>query len=125
MVFNNTQEAERQDEYTFREQLLLSRFKVLIFDIVEKWSKSYQRGLKYYNDKQTITLELWTNGYKWVKSNKPMLSIELDNSIEYCIPAEDETKITNFDIEVMNKLQWYSFDQYKKSIQYLVCHITN
>jgi hypothetical protein len=26
---------------------------------------------------------------------------------------------------VMNKLQWYSFDQYKKSIQYLVCHITN
>jgi len=40
MVFNNIQEAERQDEYTFQEQLLLSRFKLLVFDIVEKWSRS-------------------------------------------------------------------------------------
>ncbi len=48
---------------------------------------------------------------KWVKS---IFSIELDNSIEYYIPARQETKITNFDIELMNKLKWYTFDQCKK-----------
>jgi len=51
---------------------------------------------------------------KWVKSNKSIFSIELDNSIEYYIPVGQETKITNFDIEVMNKFKWYSFDQYRK-----------
>lgn len=58
-----------KEENTFREHLPLSRFKVLVFEIVEKWSKSYERGLKQYNGKQTITLHLWTSGYQWVKSN--------------------------------------------------------
>jgi hypothetical protein len=50
-------------ENTLRERLPLSRFKVLAFEIVEKWSKSYERGLKQYSNKQTIPLELWTSGY--------------------------------------------------------------
>ena len=50
---NNALEATNRvikDENTSRERLPLSRFKVLAFKIVEKWSKSYERGLKKYND---------------------------------------------------------------------------
>ncbi len=84
-----------------------------------------EKSSRISNEVKETIKELWANGYKWVKSNKTIFSIELDNSIEYYIPVGQETKITNFDIEVMNKLKWYSFDQYKKIIQYLVCHITN
>lgn len=102
-----------KDENIFRKRLSLSRFKVLVFEFVEKWSKSYQRRLKQYNDKQTISLDLWTNGYQWVKSNKSILSTESNNLVQYYIPAGDETKITNTEIDVMKKMKWYSFDQYK------------
>ncbi|CAF4089063.1 unnamed protein product, partial [Rotaria sordida] len=81
---NNALEATNnviKKENTLRERLLLSRFKVLAFEIVEKWSKSYERGLKQYSDKQTISLELWTSGYQWVKSNKSILSTECDNLV--------------------------------------------
>ncbi|CAF4631998.1 unnamed protein product [Rotaria socialis] len=101
-------------ENTLRERLHLSRFKVLAFEIVEKWSKCYERGLKKYNYKQTISLELWTTGYQWIKSNKSILSTECDNLVHYYIPAGDETKTTNFGIEVVKKMQWYSYDQYLK-----------
>ena len=100
-------------ESTLRERLPLSRFKVLAFEIVEKWSKSYEQGLKQYSDKQTISLELWTSGYQWVKSHKSILSNECNNLVQCYIPAGDETKITNVDIDVMKKMKWYSFDQYK------------
>ena len=113
---NNALEATNRvikAENTLRERLPLSRFKVLAFEIVEKLSKSYERGLRKYNNKQTISLDLWTSGYQWVKLNKSVLSIEHDNDIEYFIPAGDETKITNADIDVMKKMKWYTFDQYK------------
>ncbi|KAF9758301.1 hypothetical protein NGRA_3148 [Nosema granulosis] len=114
---NNALEATNRvikDENTFRERLPLSRFKVLALEIVEKWSKSYERGLKKYSDQQTISLDLWTNGYQWVKSNKSILSTEYHDSIEYFIPAGGVTTIANSDIDVMNKLKWYTFDQYFK-----------
>ncbi|CAF4159000.1 unnamed protein product [Rotaria magnacalcarata] len=101
-------------ENTLRERLLLSRFKVLAFEIVEKWSKCYERGLKKCNYKQTISLELWTTGYQWVKSNKSIFSTECDNLVQYDIPAGDETKITNVGIDVVKKMKWYTFDQYQK-----------
>ncbi|CAF1565162.1 unnamed protein product [Rotaria magnacalcarata] len=101
-------------ENTLRERLLLSRFKVLAFEIVEKWSKCYERGLKKCNYKQTISLELWTTGYQWVKSNKSIFSTECDNLVQYDIPAGDETKITNVGIDVVKKMQWYTFDQNQK-----------
>ena len=37
---------------------------MLVLEIVEKWSKSYERGLKQYNEMQTISLDLWTNAYQ-------------------------------------------------------------
>ncbi|CAF4450207.1 unnamed protein product [Rotaria socialis] len=96
---NNALEATNnviKKENTLRERLPLSRFKVLAFEIVEKWSKCYERG------------------YQWVKLNKSILSTECDNLVQYYIPAGDETKITNVGIDVVKKMKWYTFDQYKK-----------
>jgi hypothetical protein len=38
---------------------------------------------------------------------------ESNNSIQFYTSAGDETKITNPEIDVMKKMKWYSFDQYK------------
>ncbi|CAF5175734.1 unnamed protein product, partial [Rotaria magnacalcarata] len=74
-----THNAWYEGENTLRGRLTLSRFKVFAFEIVEKWSKCYESGLKKYNYKQIISLELWTTGYQWVKLNKSILSTECDN----------------------------------------------
>jgi hypothetical protein len=102
-----------KDENTFCERLTLSRFKILTLEIVEKWSKSYERGLKQFHDKQTVTLDIWTNSYQWVKLNKSIVSTKLENEIEFYIPAEQELNISKSEIDVMKKMKWYSFDQYK------------
>ncbi|CAF4035093.1 unnamed protein product, partial [Adineta steineri] len=47
-----------KDENIFRERLPLSRFKILTFEMVQKWSKSYERGLKQFHDEQTVTLDI-------------------------------------------------------------------
>jgi hypothetical protein len=60
-----------------------------------------------------MSLDLWTNGYQWVKSNESILSSEFDDSIQYYIPVGDETNISNIEIDVTKKMKWYSFDQYK------------
>ena len=67
-----------------------------------------------YHEKQTVSLDLWTNGYQWAKSNKSVIPIKVDEElIQYYIPAADQTNISNVEIDVMKKLKWYSFDQYK------------
>jgi hypothetical protein len=38
---------------------------------------------------------------------------ESNNSVQFYTSAGDETKITNPEIDVMKKMKWYSFDQYK------------
>ncbi|CAF1507876.1 unnamed protein product [Adineta ricciae] len=102
-----------KDENTFRERLPLSRFKILTFEIVEKWSKSYERNLKLFHDKQTVTLDIWTNSYQWVKLNKSIVSKKLDDAIEFHVPAGNELSISKNSIEIIKKMKWYSFDQYK------------
>ncbi|CAF2080660.1 unnamed protein product [Rotaria magnacalcarata] len=96
---NNALEATNniiKKKNTLGERLLLSRVKVLAFEIVEKWSKCYERG------------------YQWVKSSKSIFSTECDNLVQYDIPAGEETKITNVGIDVVKKMKWYTFDQYQK-----------
>jgi hypothetical protein len=106
---NNALQATNRvikDENTFREHLPPSRFKVLAFETVEKWSKSYERGLKQYSEKQIISLDLWTHGYQWTKSNKSIPSTESENLIEYYIPAGETTEITNVEVNIMKKMKW-------------------
>jgi hypothetical protein len=95
------------------ERLPLSRSKVLIFEIVEKWSKLYERDLKQFHDKQTITLDIWTSSYQWVKLNKSVVSNKLDNEIEFYLLAGEELNISKAEIDNMKKIKWHSFDQYK------------
>ena len=113
---NNALEATNRvikDENTFRERLPLARFKVLTFEIVEKWSKLYERNLKQFYDKPTVTLDIWTKSYQWVKLNKSIISNKLDNVIECYVPAGEELNISKNAIDIMKKMKWYSFDQYK------------
>ncbi|CAF1944156.1 unnamed protein product [Rotaria magnacalcarata] len=107
---NAVKKIESMDENTFRERLPLSRFKVLTFEIVEKWPKSYERGLKQFHDKQTMTLDIRTDSCQWVKLNKSIASTKLENEIEFCVPAEKELSISKNEIDVMKKIKWYSFD---------------
>jgi hypothetical protein len=61
---NNALEATNRvikAKNTLRERLPLSKFKVLAFEIVEKWSKPYERGLRKFNNKKTISLDLLTS----------------------------------------------------------------
>ncbi|CAF1526676.1 unnamed protein product [Didymodactylos carnosus] len=87
----------------------LWRFKVLTLEIVEKWSKSYERGLKQFSKKQTVTLDLWTNAYQWTTSNRSILWPELDDTIEYYY-SFDQYKIKAFNVWCVtlpvDKLRW-------------------
>jgi hypothetical protein len=53
-----------------------------------------------------INGSIWTNQY---------FRLNFYNSIEYYIPVGQETKITHFHIEVMNKLKWYPLTSIKKT----------
>ncbi|CAF1296895.1 unnamed protein product, partial [Didymodactylos carnosus] len=92
---NNTLEATNRvikDENTLGECLPLSRLKVLAFEIVGKWSKSYERGLKKYIISKQFHWIYGPAGYQWVKLNKSVLSIEHDNDIEVTFTQECKTK---------------------------------
>ncbi|CAF1141119.1 unnamed protein product [Didymodactylos carnosus] len=92
---NNTLEATNRvikDENTLGECLPLSRLKVLAFEIVGKWSKSYERGLKKYIISKQFHWIYGPAGYQWVKLNKSVLSIEHDNDIEVIFTQECKTK---------------------------------
>ncbi|CAF3981206.1 unnamed protein product [Adineta steineri] len=93
---NNDLESNNKvikDENTFRERLPL--------------------GLKQFHDEQTVTLDIWPSSYQWVKLDKSVVSIELENEIEFYIPGGQQLSISKNEIDVMKKLKWYSFDQYK------------
>ncbi|CAF0823975.1 unnamed protein product [Adineta steineri] len=64
--------------------------------MVQKWSKSYERSLKQFHDQQTVTLDIWTK-----------------NEIEFYITGGQQLSISKNEIDVMKKMKWYSFDQYK------------
>lgn len=99
---NNALEATNRvikDEDTIRERLPLSRFTIVVFEIVNKLSK--ERNPTRVNAKNfehrptiTITLSYWTDGYNWVKLNKEVISVSKGDKTIYYIPAGEETTIT-------------------------------
>ncbi|CAF1379374.1 unnamed protein product [Adineta ricciae] len=112
---NNALESNNRaikDENTFRERLPLSKFKILTLKIVERWSKSYERGLKEFHDRQTLTLDVWTSSYQWVKLNKSIISTKLENEIEFYVHGGEKLDINKNEIDAMKKMKWYSFDHY-------------
>ena len=65
---NNALEATNRvikDEDTIRERLVLSRFTVVLFSIVNKWSKErnpVRMNSKKFEHQPSITLSHWTEG---------------------------------------------------------------
>ena len=102
---NNALEATNRvikDEDTLRERLVLSRFTVVLFSIVNKWSKERDPTLinsKKFEHKPLITLSVWTDAYNWVQLNKDVMSICNGDTTMYYLPAGEETRITDKEIK--------------------------
>ena len=103
-----------KDEDTYRERIAFSRFRVIALEIVTKWLNQYKNKLKQYIQTPTITRDVWTKAYQWAKSGKDVISMDCGNTIDYFVPAADELKISHDAIDVINKMRWKSFDQFKK-----------
>ncbi len=86
---NNALEATNRvikDEDTIREQIPLSRFTVVVFSIVNKWSKErnpIRINSKRFEHQSLITLSHWTDGYNWVKLNKEVISVPVGDTTIY------------------------------------------
>ncbi|CAF3436604.1 unnamed protein product [Rotaria socialis] len=103
-----------KDEDTYRERIPLSRFRIITFETVKQWSSQYKHKLKQYIQTPSITLDIWTKGYQWAKSDKSVISMNHGYTVEYYAPADDEFKISNNDIDTINTMKWNTFDQYRK-----------
>ncbi|CAF4368506.1 unnamed protein product [Rotaria sp. Silwood2] len=116
---NNALEATNRvikDEDTLRERLVLSRFTVVLFSIVNKWSKERNPTLinsKKFEHQPLITLPIWTDAYNWVKLNKAVISICNGDTTMYYLPAGEETRITDKEIKRYENCRFNSFDTYK------------
>ena len=116
---NNALEATNRyikDEDTIRERLPLSRFTVVVFSIVNKWSKERNPtrvNAKKFEHQPQITLPYWTDGYNWVKLNKEGISISKDDRTIYYIPGGDETGITDKEVKRYENCKFNLFDTYK------------
>ena len=103
-----------KDEDTLRERYPFSRFKEVALEMVAKWSNEYSTNMKKYSQEPTITLNLWTKGYQWARTNKSISSKRIGESTEYYLPANDEIKTTQTEIDYIKEMRWKTFDQFKR-----------
>jgi hypothetical protein len=101
-------------EHTLRERLPLPRFFELCLQVVEKWSREYMNSDKVFSKIASISLKDWTSGYQWAKNNKQIVSEEFDNNTIFYSPAGESSKITQDEIQCVEKCRWNTFEQYKK-----------
>lgn len=59
-----------KEDRTYRQRIPLSRFLIHCCEWLKTWSNSYKLGITKVVSEPTITLELWTKSYQWVKSKK-------------------------------------------------------
>jgi len=98
---NNSFEATNRvikDEDTLRERIVLSRFTVILFWIVKRWSKERDPASvnsKKFEHLSLIKLSNWIDGYNWTNLSKDVISVlDVDKTIYY-LPANETTTITN------------------------------
>jgi hypothetical protein len=126
---NNALEAVNRiikDEYTLRERLVLSRFTVVVFDIVRKWSKERDPSninAKIYKQEPTIQLKNWTDAYEWAKSKKEVISISSNNETRYYIPAGETVRLTDRYVNRYENGRFNTFDTFK-SAQFGIWRVT-
>ncbi|XP_077271134.1 uncharacterized protein LOC143902266 isoform X1 [Temnothorax americanus] len=93
---NNALESANKrikDEHTFRERYELSRFRTVMFDIVQTWSLAYFNGKVEVHNSPAITLEQWTTAYAWAKTDFHMAVSENEGRTLYTIPADPKVNI--------------------------------
>ena len=81
-----------KDEYMLRERLPLGRFIIHSLEYINQWSQDYLKEVdpKTLAEEPHLTVELWTNAYQWVKTNKESeITILYDISNRYLLPAKD------------------------------------
>lgn len=65
-----------KNEQTFRERLEMSLFREKLVNMVKQWSTEYDAGLnEIHHNEPNISLEIWTKGYNWAKSNVQLTTI--------------------------------------------------
>lgn len=109
---NNSVESTNRvikDEHTFRERLDISRFRTVLYGMIEKWSLAYVNGLKEIHKRPNIELKIWTAAYVWAKRNVPMKVTETDSKKTFRIPSDPN----NPDM-IDRSCEWNSFNEFRK-----------
>ena len=75
-----------------------------------KRTKSYSYQFEH---QPLITLSVWTDAYNWVQLNKDVMSICNGDATMYYLPAGEETRITDKEIERYENCRFNLFDTYK------------
>lgn len=88
----------------------LSKFREVIFEMVQDWSLAYTNGLKEIHHLPEIDLEMWTNAYNWAKLNVKMLTKKSQRKVTYRIPSDP--KVIHMDDS--DSIDWQTFDEFKK-----------
>ena len=80
-----------------------------------KRAKSYptRANAKKFEHEPQITLSCWTDGYKWVKLNKEIISISKEDKTVYYIPAAGGVEITEKEVNRYETCRFNLFDTYK------------
>lgn len=109
-----------KDEYTFRERLLINRFKIVAINIFEKWSLDYKHKLKVFSSLPSISLQVWTAAYQWVKLKKNIIKrVGSDGIGYYLIPSGVSEELSADIIEKYENNNFNNFDACVKSQQSL------
>ena len=94
----------------------LSRFRVMLFDMVRTWSLNYERNLNSFADKTTIPLKVWTSAYQWAKINKDLYKEEQEECDVYTVAADDNIELTDQIVNALMPMGWNTFNQFKKQL---------
>ncbi|CAF1370537.1 unnamed protein product [Rotaria sordida] len=99
--FDNEWLQSNNDDGTFRERHVLSRFLIIATNIINSWSverDAFSINAKIFATETTLSLQLWTLSYQWAKPTKDISCIENNDSKQYYIPARDLQSVTRVDL---------------------------
>ncbi|CAH2085242.1 unnamed protein product [Euphydryas editha] len=92
--------------HTLRERFPLSRFLVVVSDMVKEWSGTYQ--MESFSNSPSIELKDWTAGYQWAKSGRKVVVLKADSMKKTYLIASSGESTVQFGQD------WSSFDEYKQ-----------
>lgn len=101
--------------YTLRERHPLSRFKIVLHEMVKDLSLEYKMAKRTVAQRSTITIDLWREAVLWAKSHTLPISEIIDaNNTLYFSPASHCTEFNELYVEKVLNADWNSFDEFKE-----------